>query len=143
MWESEQGLAGSWEYNCDLFDAETIERMAGHFQVLVEGILVNPEQPIAELPLLTEPERHQLLVAWNDTNAEYSQDKCIISAVEAQVESVADAVAVMFEEEQQLSYRELNERANSLAMLQDLGVGPDIAGLTYVWSVPWRWSLDF
>jgi aspartate racemase len=119
-------LIGSWNYNTDLFDAGTIERMNTHFQILLAGIVANPAQPISQLPLLSEPEQHQLLVEWNNTQTEYPQDKCIHQLFEAQVEQTPDAVAVVFGE-QQLTYRELNERAERLAAyLQAQGVGADV-----------------
>ncbi|MGL5836343.1 MAG: amino acid adenylation domain-containing protein, partial [Waterburya sp.] len=118
-------LAGSWNYNTDLFDVATIERMTAHFQTLLEGIVGNPQQPIDQLPLLTTDEQHQLLVNWNDTATEYPQ-KCIHQLFESQVERTPDAVAVVFEG-QQLTYRELNQRGNQLAhYLQKLGVMPDV-----------------
>ena len=123
---TEQGLVGSWEYNTDLFDAATITRMAGHFQTLLEGIVANPEQRLLDLPLLSAAERHQLLVEWNDTKADYRLDVCIHQLFEAQVERTPDAIAVVFED-QQLTYRELNSKANQLAHhLQTLGVGPEV-----------------
>ena len=122
--EKDEELVGSWNYNTDLFDAATIERMMGHFEILLEGIVANPQQPIAQLPLLTPAERKQLLVEWNDTATEYPQ-KCIHQLFEEQVELTPDKVAVVFED-QQLTYRELNTRANQLAHhLQDLGVKPE------------------
>ena len=121
--KSESGLQGSFIYNTDLFDAATIERMIAHFQTLLEGIVNSPQQPIAQLPLLTSNEQQQL-AEWNDTNTEYPQ-KCIHQLFEAQVERTPDAVAVVSGE--QLTYRELNERANQLAhYLQKLGVKPDM-----------------
>ncbi|ARV58502.1 non-ribosomal peptide synthetase [Nostocales cyanobacterium HT-58-2] len=124
--ETEQGLQGEWKYNTDLFDAATISRMSGHFQTLLEGIVTNPEQHINELPLLTAGERHQLLVEWNQTHADYPQDKCIHELFEQLVERTPDAVAVMFAD-QQLTYRELNSRANQIAhYLRTLGVGPEV-----------------
>ena len=108
------------------FDAATIRRMLGHFQVLLESIITHPEQRISELSLLGAAERHQLLVEWNNIQAEYPQDKCIHHLFEAQVERTPNAVAVTFEE-QQLTYQELNARANQLAHhLQALGVGPEV-----------------
>jgi len=113
-------------YSTDLFEGETINRMLGHFQTLLEGIVAEPEQRLSDLPLLTQSERHQLLVEWNDTQTNYPQDKCIHQLFEAQVERTPDAVAVVFED-QQLTYRELNGRANQLAhYLRSLGVGPDV-----------------
>ena len=81
MREGAGGLKGSLLYNTDLFDEVTIKRMVGHFQTLLEGIVVHPEQRISELSLLTDPERHQLLVEWNDTKGEYPRDKCIHRSV--------------------------------------------------------------
>jgi non-ribosomal peptide synthetase component F len=69
--ESKDCLLGAFKYNTDLFDASTIERMAAHFQNLQEGIVTNPEQSIAQLPILSPAERHQLLVEWNDTQTDY------------------------------------------------------------------------
>ncbi|MBW4636379.1 MAG: AMP-binding protein [Iphinoe sp. HA4291-MV1] len=121
-----QGIIGRLEYNTDLFDADTITRMAGHFQTLLTGIVANPHQPISELPLLSEPEQQQLLVEWNDTTFEYPTDKCIHSLFEEQVLRTPDAVAVVYEN-QQLTYNELNCRANQLAhYLRSLGVGAEV-----------------
>ena len=72
--EREGKLIGFFEYNTDLFEPSTIERMIRHFQTLVEGIVADPEQPISTLPLLTEAERHQVLVEWNDTETDYPKD---------------------------------------------------------------------
>ncbi|BAZ19381.1 non-ribosomal peptide synthase (plasmid) [Kalymmatonema gypsitolerans NIES-4073] len=120
------GLIGDWEYNTDLFDASTIARMSQHFQTLLEGIVANPQQRISQLPLLTERERHQLLVEWNNTTKDYPSDKCIHQLFEEQVERSLDAVAVVFEGEQ-LTYQQLNARANRIAhYLQSLGVGPEV-----------------
>jgi amino acid adenylation domain-containing protein len=126
MWETEPGLKALVEYNSDLFDAATITRMLSHFQTLLEGMAANPEQSIAKLPLLTDLEHHQLLVEWNDTQTDYPQDKCIHQLFEEQVERTPEAITVVFEN-QQLTYRELNRRANQLAhYLQKLGVKPEI-----------------
>lgn len=119
-------LTASFEYNTDLFEDATITRMLGHFRNLLEGIVVNPDQSLSELPLLSEAEQHQQLVAWNDTQTEYPKDLCIHRLFEAQVERTPDATAVVFEN-QQLTYRELNNRANQLAHhLQKLGVAPEV-----------------
>ncbi|WP_442940787.1 non-ribosomal peptide synthase/polyketide synthase [Nostoc sp.] len=126
MENTANGLVGVWEYNTDLFDSSTIERMTGHFVTLLEAIVSNPIQPISQLPLLTEVEQQQLLVEWNNTQADYPQDLCIHQLFESQVERISDAVAVIFEN-QQLTYAELNSRANQLAhYLQTLGVKPDV-----------------
>jgi amino acid adenylation domain-containing protein len=123
--EKKGTLGGSLNYNTDLFDASTIDRMLGHFQNLLNGIVANPEQRISELPLLGEAEKHQILVEWNDTQTEYPKDKCIHQLFEEQVERTPDAIALVYEN-QQLTYRELNNRANQLAhYLQRQGVKPD------------------
>ena len=102
--EHPDGLTGTIEYSTDLFNAETITRLAGHFQTLLEAIVEHPETAIAELPLLTAPERHQLLVEWNATQTDYPKDKCIHQLFEEQVARTPDAIALVFED-QQLSYQ--------------------------------------
>ncbi|NEP87682.1 MAG: amino acid adenylation domain-containing protein, partial [Okeania sp. SIO2C2] len=122
--ERPEGMIGAIEYNTDLFDAASIERAIRHLMTLLEGIVAHPETSIAQLPLLTETERHQLLVEWNDTAVNYPH-KCIHQLFEEQVEKTPDAVAVVFED-RQLTYRELNSRANQLARyLQKLGIKPE------------------
>ncbi|WP_414582659.1 amino acid adenylation domain-containing protein [Scytonema sp. PCC 10023] len=126
MEDSEQGLVATCEYNTDLFNADTVTRMLGHFQTLLESIVRNPEQRIWDLQLLTPSEVRQLLVEWNDTKTDYPQDKCIHQLFEEQVEKTPSDIAVVFED-QQLTYRELNNRANQLAhYLQQVGVKPDV-----------------
>ncbi|HYO54438.1 non-ribosomal peptide synthetase, partial [Archangium sp.] len=121
--ETGQGLLSVWEYNTDLFDGETVARMAGHFQKLLEGWVARPEQRLWELPLLTKEERHRLLVEWNSERAEYPTDRTIHQLFEEQVERTPDAPAVDFTGTQ-LTYGELNRRANQLAHhLRTLGVG--------------------
>jgi amino acid adenylation domain-containing protein len=108
-----------------LFDQTTIERMVAQFQTLLEGIVRNPEQRISQLPLLSEAEKQQLLVTWNDTRKDYPKDKCLHELFETQVEKTPDAIALVFED-QQIPYRELNQHANQLAHhLRKLGVGPE------------------
>ncbi|MBW4677593.1 MAG: amino acid adenylation domain-containing protein, partial [Desmonostoc geniculatum HA4340-LM1] len=114
MEETESGLVGSLEYNTDLFEKNTIYWMAVHLQTLLEAIVASPQQRLSELSFLTEFERHQLLLKWNDTHVDYPQQQCIHELFEAQVERTPDAVAVVFQDEQ-LTYRELNTRANQLA----------------------------
>ncbi len=119
------GLEGIWSYNTDLFDAETIERMNGHFQTLLEGIVTQPDRAISELPLLTAKEKQQLLVEWNGTQTNYPHDKCIHQLVAEQADRTPEAIAVAFED-QAITYKALNERANQLAhYLQKAGVQPD------------------
>lgn len=126
VWDTKQGLIGSWEYNSDLFEPDTIARMTSHFQTLLAAIIANPHQPIGELPLLSQPERHQLLMEWNDTYTPYPKSKCIHQLFEEQVEKTPNAVAVVYEDES-LTYQQLNLRANQLAQyLQTLGVGAEV-----------------
>ncbi|MEO1184441.1 MAG: amino acid adenylation domain-containing protein, partial [Cyanobacteria bacterium J06636_27] len=122
MYETASGLTGIFEYNTDLFTKSTIERIIGHFQTLLTAIVANPEQNICELPLLTPEEEQQLLVEWNDTSCDYSQ-LCVHQLFEIQAQKTPDKIAVVFESEQ-LTYKELNEKANQLARyLQSVGVG--------------------
>ncbi len=124
MQETAQGLKSTIEYSTDLFDAATVTRLLGHFQSLLEGVTADPEQPVSALPLLTEPERHQLLVTWNDTGAA-SPRVSLPELIEAQVDRTPDAIAVEFDGAA-LTYRELDRRANRLARrLLELGVGPE------------------
>ena len=93
--------------------------------MLLHGIVADPDRRVSELPILTEAEEHQLLIEWNDTKKDYPKDKCIHQLFEEQVEKTPDAIAVVFED-QQLTYRELNTRANQLAhYLHKQGVGPE------------------
>ncbi|UNY98310.1 amino acid adenylation domain-containing protein [Zhouia spongiae] len=120
--ETEKGLYGGIEYNTDLFDSDTIERMANHFKVLVEQLIENSQRQIKDIELLTSSERQQLLFDWNDTQVDYPKEKCIHQLFEEQSEKTPDNVAVVFEGDS-LTYRELNERSNQLAYyLQSKGV---------------------
>lgn len=123
MVEEADGLRGRWEYNTDIFDARTIERMISSFHVLLDALLAQPDQRIHTLPLLTAADQHQQLVEWNATHTEYPQDACLHQLFEAHAARHPDAPAVLFEE-QRISYQELNQRANRLAHhLRSLGVG--------------------
>ena len=124
--ESGTGLTIDFRYNTDLFDDGTVQRWMGHYETLLEGIIADPDRFVSELPLLTQTERHLILTEWNNTKAKYLQDKCLHQLFEAQVERTPEAIAVVFEG-QQLTYRELNARANQLAHhLRKLGVGPEV-----------------
>jgi amino acid adenylation domain-containing protein len=123
--DKEHGIAGHIEYSTDLFNRDTIERMARHFRTLLEGIVVDPNQSIATLPIMTEPERHQILFEWNDTVADYPKDKCIHELFEEQVERTPDAIALEYQNKR-ITYREVNRKANQLAhYLISLGIGPE------------------
>ena len=117
-------------YNADLFDGATIERLLRHFRTLLENAMANPDLPVASLSFVTEEEQHQLLIEWNDTSRHYPSDLCIHQLFERQVELRPDAIAVVCNEEQ-LTYAELNRRANQLAhYLLEQGVSTEVkAGL--------------
>ncbi|WP_375495633.1 MupA/Atu3671 family FMN-dependent luciferase-like monooxygenase, partial [uncultured Nostoc sp.] len=123
--ETSEAVYTVFKYNADLFNADRIERMMGHLQTLLEGIVTNPESAIATLPLLTNTEQQQLLVDWNQTSIDYPQHLCIHQWFEQQVEQTPEAIAVIFGN-QTLTYRALNEKSNQLAhYLQSLGVQPE------------------
>jgi amino acid adenylation domain-containing protein/non-ribosomal peptide synthase protein (TIGR01720 family) len=155
--ERGEQLAGTLEYSTDLFDASSIARMIGHFATLLAGAVADPDQAITALPLLTAAERQQVLVGWNDTAqadqraaAHDHAARCLHELVEAQAARTPDVIALVFDETHderrrtnaegsdaafvagpaslvQLSYAELNRRANQLARwLQANGVGPDM-----------------
>jgi amino acid adenylation domain-containing protein/non-ribosomal peptide synthase protein (TIGR01720 family) len=125
--ESEDGsLAGTIEYNTDLFERSRIDRMIEHFQTLLNGIAADPEQRLSQLPLLTDTEEHRLLVEWNETEAEQVPHQGIHEWFASQAGLTPDRIAVVCEG-RQLSYGELNARANQVAHhLRELGVGPDV-----------------
>ena len=129
LYETLSGIVGGFEYNCDLFKPETIQRMVRHFQTLLAAIVVAPDQPIAELPMLTEAEQQQQLMDWNHTHKPYRQDSCFHYLFEEQVDASPDAIALIYDDgtkSQQLTYVELNQRSNHLAhYLISLGIGPE------------------
>lgn len=129
-------LEGFLEYNSALFEADTIRNMMEHFLVLLNGVAANPNQHIAHIPLMSETERKKVLLDWNDTNTSFREDKCLHELFEEQVYLHPDAVAVALHgnisaptplSKGQLTYTELNKKANQLAHhLLTLGVGPDV-----------------
>ncbi len=124
--EREQGLFYSIEYNTDLFLEERIQRMGNHIHALIESVLVDASQPINQLNIMTEAEQKQLLYDFNNTAAASSDEKTLIDLFEIQVEKTPDAIAIRFED-QKLTYKELNIRANQLAhYLQKLGVAENV-----------------
>jgi amino acid adenylation domain-containing protein len=123
--EGIEGQSGILEYNLDLFNQATIRRMIGHFTNLLEAISSEPEQRLMALRILSSEERHQLLVEWNHTDSDYPDDARIHDLFEARAAQSPNAVAVVFEDKQ-ITYAELNRRANQLAhYLQRLGVAPE------------------
>lgn len=123
--ENEQGLRVTLQYNTGLFDRATVERLAGHYRTLVESALINPDLRISRLPLLTEPECRQFLFDWNDTARPLPPDATATKLFEVRVGVQPQAVAVVGDKEQ-LTYAELNGKANQLAAyLRKLGVGEE------------------
>ena len=121
-----EGLTGKLEYRTDLFDADTIERMVGHYQTLLEAITADSDRPIADLPLLQQQEWRRLVKEWNTASSNSSEDDCIHRRFEQQAERTPHAVAVV-SPQGQLTYQELNGRTNQLARhLIELGVGPEV-----------------
>jgi amino acid adenylation domain-containing protein len=122
---SESSL-GYFKYNSNLLDEAAIAHLSEHFQNLLESIVSNPEQPVAQLPLLSQKEQEKILVEWNATGTDYDLSVCLHQLIEAQVKRNSNTIAVSFLEEQ-LTYGELNQRANQLAhYLQTLGVKPEV-----------------
>src|ERR1044071_3154026 len=120
-----QELRGALEYNTGLFEAETAARMAEHFETLLAAVAADPGARLSVLSLMPEAERRRVLVEWNDTVADYPRWKCLHQLFEAQAAATPEAVALSGWGEE-LSYRELNERANRLAAsLRERGTGPD------------------
>lgn len=126
--ETAEGLKGTVEYSTDLFNDTTIERLIRHFTTLLESIVANPKAKLSQLNLLTKEECHQVLINFNDTARNYTKDKkCIHELFEAHVERIPDSIAVVFQQEQLITYQELNRRANQLAhYLREIGIGPDV-----------------
>ncbi|MEW5986282.1 MAG: amino acid adenylation domain-containing protein [Chloroflexota bacterium] len=130
MIEIGDSILGIFKYNTALFDQSTIQRMALNLSTLLEGMVAQPDERVSRLPILTPAERHQLLYEWNDVRSIYPgltpvPDTCIHDLIEAQVARTPNDTAVIFEG-QQLTYKELDGRANQLAhYLQSLGVGTE------------------
>jgi amino acid adenylation domain-containing protein len=112
--ETEGGLACSWEYSTDLFDASTIERLHGHLRALLEAAVSFPDQVISRLSMLRAGERHRLLLGWNDTATDRPETGSLHGCFEKQAHRAPDAVALLFRDEC-VTYGQLNVRANRLA----------------------------
>ncbi len=122
----EDGLSGSFEYNCDLFDAETIERMAGHFTGLLEAAIADPTCPASRLQLMNSAELQQIARLGRDGSTPLTEATCLHHVFEQQARRIPDAIALC-SQDAQLSYRHLNRRANLLAQhLLTLGVQPGV-----------------
>lgn len=122
--ETENGLEGSIAYSVDLFDAHTIRRLCGHYEAILEAIARDPDQTITKLPMLTERERTQILHEWNETRVAYPEI-CAHQLFEQQAAQHPDSVALVYED-RQLTYGELDQRANQVAQhLRKRGIGPE------------------
>ena len=125
-------ISAAFQYNLDLFEESTIVHMSTHFLMLLESIVDDPECPLGDFPLLTETEKQLLLNGWNDITTDYPSDICLHELFETQVQKTPDAVAVECND-QRLSYRELDERANQVAnYLKKFSVGPEVCVGVYV-----------
>ncbi len=122
-WQQSEGLRGVLVYSTDLFEADTIARMAGHFQTLLTGSVANPDTHLADLPLLSYAQEHQLLVEWNQTERDYPNNLCIHQLFEAIAAQKPNAIAVRYAD-RQFTYQELNNGSNQLGhYLRKMGVG--------------------
>jgi len=138
MWEEDQQIKGSLTYNSDLFELDTMARMGEHVGKALETMVSDAQQCVMGFPLLSDAERHQLLVEWNETQIKYPKDKCFHERFEEQVARTPNDVAVEFEDEP-FTYYELNRSANKLAhWLIEQEIGPD----TIVGLLAYR-SIDF
>ena len=121
-----QRLSLQLSYETNRFEKRAVEQIAQHLKTLLEGIAVNPEQRLSELPMLSDAERRQLLFEWNDTHREYPQQTCVHELFEQHATRTPDQTAAVFEDTE-MSFAELNRKANQLAhYLQALGIKPDM-----------------
>ncbi len=121
--DTPQGISGQVEYNSDLFDEKTISGLIEHFTTLLSGLVLNPEQPLSALPLLSNKEKETLLIDWNQTQRAYPTNHCIHQLFEAQVEKTPDAIALA-DTQISFTYAELNAQSNRVAHhLRSLGIG--------------------
>jgi len=119
------GIVGEVEYATALFDRETVERYAGYLSRVLRGMAADETRRVDRLALLPDEERRRVVEEWNRTDAPYPDQSCLHERFEAQAQRTPHAVAVVFED-RELTYGELNGRANRLAHhLRSLGVGPD------------------
>ncbi len=112
--EADDGLICRFEYNTDIFESATIDRMAKAYRIILENLLENPDQHIWGFPVLSAGERDNMIRLWNDTDRDFPVDQCIHQLIEHQAALAPQSVAVTFGE-QSLTYAELNTRANHLA----------------------------
>ncbi|HWD97875.1 MAG TPA: amino acid adenylation domain-containing protein [Bryobacteraceae bacterium] len=123
--DSGDRLTAVIEYNSDLFEADTIDRLLGHYETLLAGAIATPQTAISLLPMMTDAEARQIR-EWNSTERTWPLHRCLHEFIQDQVDRTPDATAVVFEDES-LTYRELDRRANRLAhFLRGAGIGPDM-----------------
>src|SRR5262245_23319453 len=124
--EGPDGLSGWLRYSVGLFEPGRIQRMLSHLTRVLEGMVENEQSRVMDLPLMSLQERRQIIAAWNETAADFPADRCVHQSFERQVELIPDAVALTHEGKE-LTYRELNWRANQLGhSLRKLGVGAEV-----------------
>lgn len=122
----DSGQKCCWQYDPEILDPDSISRMQQQLETLLHNIVANPQQSLAKLSLLPDSERQTILWDWNQSKLHFTQDKCIQQLFEEQVERTPEAIALVYRD-RQLTYRELNDRANQLAhYLRDLGVAPEV-----------------
>ncbi len=126
MRDERERLVGTFEYNADVFESATVARLADHFCMLLQEVVTAPARRLEDFPLLTPSEREQLLTTWNATRTPYPRTRCVHELFEDQVLKTPDAVAMVYGDTQ-LTYSDLNQRANQLASaLRKLQVGPEV-----------------
>ncbi|MBA2681037.1 MAG: amino acid adenylation domain-containing protein [Ktedonobacteraceae bacterium] len=126
VWENEGALVGACEYNTDLFEHTTIERMVENWHTLLTAIVAHPERRLSQLPWFGDAQRSQVLIEWNATSATYPRGKCVHQLFEERATQMPSAIALAFDD-MHLTYCELNQRANQLAhYLRKCGVGPEV-----------------
>ncbi|NUM34973.1 MAG: amino acid adenylation domain-containing protein [Candidatus Brocadiae bacterium] len=126
MEETQDGIKGIWEYNTDLWERSTLEKMAFHFQTLLESIIKDPGTKAGKLCLLAEQEKKSILYDFNKTQRQYPQGECIHDLVLRQIQKTPDATAIVWGTKR-ITYRELDILSRNLAhYLQSMGVGPEI-----------------
>jgi amino acid adenylation domain-containing protein len=126
VWPTVRGLVCDFEYATDLFEAETVDRMMGHYRTLLGGLVADPDRPVFELPLLSKAERELLVTTWNDTSTDYPVDRRLEDLFAEQAGKTPDSLALIYRR-RKMSYCELDRRANQLAnYLRSLAVGPNV-----------------
>jgi iturin family lipopeptide synthetase A len=124
--EIDGGLSLTSHYNTDLFDRQTVECWLAYFQILIDEIVDQPDQLIADISLLPSNQRQLALTTWNDTEAELPPIRCVHQLFDEQAACMPDAIAVVFGETQ-LTYHDINQRANQVAhYLQQQGISPEL-----------------